>query len=253
MPTAWTGRTRAGRRRVVLDQDAEEPLDRAEQRPVDHVRALPRAVGGLVLDAEPARLLQVHLQGGQLPAAADGVPDVYVDLGCVEGAVALGDHVRQARLVERVLERRLGDRPLLGLADVLVRPGGQLRLEVGEAEVAQQPDDEGQQRGELVLQLVRVQKMCESSWVKPRARVRPCTTPDFSYRYTVRARTAAAAARGRTAARRVDQDGIGQFIGLGSRLTPSVPWAGTCRPCTTQVPGGDEQVSLVTWGVSTNS
>ena len=29
------------------------------------------------------------------------------------------------------------------------------------------------------------QKMCESSWVKPRARVRPCTTPDFSYRYTV--------------------------------------------------------------------
>src|SRR5919107_971112 len=27
--------------------------------------------------------------------------------------------------------------------------------------------------------------MCASSCVKPRARVRPCTTPDFSYRYTV--------------------------------------------------------------------
>ena len=31
----------------------------------------------------------------------------------------------------------------------------------------------------------RVQNTCASSWVKPRARSRPCTTPDISWRYTV--------------------------------------------------------------------
>ena len=102
------GRERAG---VVLDQDAEEPLDRAEQRPVDHVRALPGAVGGLVLDAEPAGLLEVDLERGHLPAPPDRVLDVHVDLGRVERALALGDHVRQAGLVQRVLERRLGGAP----------------------------------------------------------------------------------------------------------------------------------------------
>ena len=31
----------------------------------------------------------------------------------------------------------------------------------------------------------RVQKMWLSSWVKPRVRISPCSTPDFSNRYTV--------------------------------------------------------------------
>ena len=40
------GREGAG---VVLDEHADEPLDRAELRRVDHHRLLPGAVGGLVL------------------------------------------------------------------------------------------------------------------------------------------------------------------------------------------------------------
>src|SRR5215469_6987800 len=45
------GRERAS---VVLGEDAKEPLDRAEQGPVDHVWPLPAAVRRLVLDTEPA-------------------------------------------------------------------------------------------------------------------------------------------------------------------------------------------------------
>ena len=46
---------RRERARVVLGEHAEEPLDRAEQRAVDHHRPLPGAVGGGVLQLEAVR------------------------------------------------------------------------------------------------------------------------------------------------------------------------------------------------------
>ena len=82
----------------MLDQDPEEPLDGPEERPVDHLRPLPGPVGGGVLDTEPDRLLEVHLQGRQLPAQAIASLTCTSILG-VERALALGDHVRQAGLV----------------------------------------------------------------------------------------------------------------------------------------------------------
>jgi hypothetical protein len=48
-----------------------------------------------------------------------------------------------------MLQRDLGLLPLLRLADVLLRPGRQIRGEVGEAEIAEQVDDEPQQRGQF--------------------------------------------------------------------------------------------------------
>ena len=65
------GRERAG---VVLGQHPDEPLDGAELRRVDHHRLLPGAVGGLVFQAEPGRLVEVVLDGRHLPGAADRVP-----------------------------------------------------------------------------------------------------------------------------------------------------------------------------------
>src|SRR5205807_3995756 len=49
-------RKRAG---VVLDQNAEEALDRAPQRPVDHERLVATAVFADVLEAEAARQVEV--------------------------------------------------------------------------------------------------------------------------------------------------------------------------------------------------
>src|SRR5262249_41962401 len=46
---------------VVLDQDAEEALDRAEQRAMDHERLMLSAVLGDVFEAEAARQSEVEL------------------------------------------------------------------------------------------------------------------------------------------------------------------------------------------------
>ncbi len=81
---------------VVLDQDGEEPLDRAEQGPVEHDRPVPGVVGPHVLQAETLRMVEVALDGAELPGPADGVTHVDVDLRAVEGGVALLDLVGQA-------------------------------------------------------------------------------------------------------------------------------------------------------------
>ena len=68
------GRESAG---VVLGEDAEEPLDRPEQRSVDQHRALARTVGGGVFQLEAIRHVEIDLQRGHLPTAAQGVLDLH--------------------------------------------------------------------------------------------------------------------------------------------------------------------------------
>jgi hypothetical protein len=79
---------------------------------------------------------------------------VHVDLGCVEGALALGDDVGDVGGLDRHLQRGLGLVPLGDLADELVGARRQLGLELVEAEVAQQLQHELQQARELVGQLL---------------------------------------------------------------------------------------------------
>ena len=106
------GRERAGE---VLDQDADEPLERAEDRPVDHHRPLGLPVGVDVVELEALRQHgEVDLDGGDLPVAPQRVLDVDVDLRSVERAVARLQLVGQRRsALERVVQRLLGDVPLL--------------------------------------------------------------------------------------------------------------------------------------------
>src|SRR6266545_760439 len=79
------GRERPG---VVLGEHAEEPLDRPEQRPVDHDGPLARPVGRLVLQLEQLRQVEVDLDRRHLPGAPDGVLGLYRDLRAVEGRAA---------------------------------------------------------------------------------------------------------------------------------------------------------------------
>ena len=87
-------RERAG---VVLDQERDEPLEAAEDRPVDHHRPVLGVVGADVLQVEPLRHLVVELDRRALPLAADRVGDVEVDLRPVERAVALVERCRPDR------------------------------------------------------------------------------------------------------------------------------------------------------------
>jgi hypothetical protein len=151
----WTGASQGGQRAgVVLQHDGHEPLDGAEQRPMDHERAVASVVGAGVLQVESVRKLEVDLERRDLPAPSDRVADVHVDLGRVEGALPLGHEVVEARGVQRLLQGGLGLVPFLRGADERLRTGRQLRLELGQPEGAEQAQDELQQAGQLAAQLL---------------------------------------------------------------------------------------------------
>ena len=146
------GRERA---RVVLQQDGEEPLDGAEQRTVDHDRALLAAVGRRVLQVETLRQVEVELHRGHLPGAADGVLGLDGDLRAVEGGAARVGDQGQALLLGDLAEGLGGLLPHLVGADELLRVlGGQLQVEVCQTVVAQQVEDEGERLVELVGHLL---------------------------------------------------------------------------------------------------
>ena len=140
---------------VVLDEDAEEPLHRPEQRPVDHDRAVAGVVRARVLEAEELRQLEVDLDGGQLPRAADGVARLHRDLGPVERAATLVEHQVQVLLLRGLPEAlgRLG--PVLVRADRLIlRLRRQLQVELAQPVVAQERQHEPQQRLQLLRHLL---------------------------------------------------------------------------------------------------
>ena len=58
---------------VVLDEDAEEALDRAEEGAVDHDGLVGRAVFADVLEVEAGGEVPVELHGAELPEAAEDV------------------------------------------------------------------------------------------------------------------------------------------------------------------------------------
>ncbi len=73
---------------VVLDEDAEEAFDRAEERAVDHDGLVLFAVFAGVLELEAGGEVEVELDGGELPEAAEDVDEFDVDFGAVEGGFA---------------------------------------------------------------------------------------------------------------------------------------------------------------------
>src|SRR5579862_2741642 len=138
---------------VVLGEDADETLERAEQRAVHDDRGVLPVVGAHVREPEALRHLVVELDRPHLPRAAERVGHVQVDLRSVEGALPGRDDVLHAVALQRQLERRLGAVPLLVGAEALLRPGRELRARLEPEEVVEEPrviDD----RVDLLLDLV---------------------------------------------------------------------------------------------------
>ena len=77
----------------MLNQNTDEALDGAEAHAMQHDGALLGAVGVHVLQVKVERHLEVELDGTALPGTAERILQVEVDLGAVEGAVALVDLV----------------------------------------------------------------------------------------------------------------------------------------------------------------
>ena len=125
---------------VMLDEDADEPLERAEDGAVEHHRAVLLAVLADIGGVEPVGQHAVGLDGADLPGAADRVGQMEFELGRIEGALArqflpailLG---RPARGDDRVAKLGLGLVPHRVGAEALVGAKRQLDRVIVEAEV----------------------------------------------------------------------------------------------------------------------
>ena len=72
----------------MLDQDADEALERAEDRAVEHHRAMALAILADVARVEPLGEHGVGLDRADLPRPPDRVGQMEFELGRVEGAFA---------------------------------------------------------------------------------------------------------------------------------------------------------------------
>ena len=139
----------------VLDQDADEPLQRTVDGSVDRHRPDGLAV---LVDVRAVEAFgqhdQVDLDRRRLPFAAERVLDLDVDLGRVEGAVLGLDAVGLAERIQGGLDLRFGLLPQFRIAESLVRPGAE-----GEARLQPEPAVDlvhlAQKCLDLVLELVR--------------------------------------------------------------------------------------------------
>src|SRR6476469_9001702 len=97
----------------MLDQYAEEPLDRTEKCPVDHERPMFQIILAGVFQLKPLGQVKVQLDGSELPYTTDRVLDLDVDLRAVKSSLALDALVFDAPLVECRRQLRLSSCPIL--------------------------------------------------------------------------------------------------------------------------------------------
>ncbi len=140
----------------MLDEDSEKPLHRTQQRPVNHVGAPLLTLFVNVLQLKELRQVEVKLDCAELPFPTQGVLDLDVDLGAVECRFSLIDAIGDAGPVECLAQGLGRSLPELGRACRLGRvPGGEVGLEVPEAEGPQDIQAELQDAVDLIRHLVR--------------------------------------------------------------------------------------------------
>ena len=102
-----------------LDEVGDEPFHAADDAAVHHDRTVPIAIGAYVVQAEPLRLVEVDLNGGQAGLTPGGVGDLDVDLGTVEGRLAVRLLILQAGRLENVAQQTVRTSYISGLATYL--------------------------------------------------------------------------------------------------------------------------------------
>src|SRR5205823_11481806 len=136
---------------VVLDEPADEPLHAAEQRPVDHHRALSLSLLVHERDVEALGQVKVDLDRRPLPLAADRVAHLDVDLRRVEDTAALIHLVWDLADAECLTERGLRLVPHLIGAEAALRPCREIDLRIAVAEDAHELHGEIEDLADLLL------------------------------------------------------------------------------------------------------
>lgn len=149
----------------MLNQNTDEALDGAKAHAVQHDGALLGAAGVYVLQVKVERHLEVELDGTALPSAAERVLQVEVDLGAVEGAVALVDLIVHMQLLQSGAQALLGARPVLVGTHGVLGAGRKLNV-VLKAKLLVHGVDEVDHAHDLVGQLVGTHKQVSVVLVK---------------------------------------------------------------------------------------
>lgn len=143
--------------RKVLNQNTDKALDGAKAHAMQHDGTLLGAVGVHVLQVKVERHLEVELDGAALPGTAERVLQMEVNLGAVEGAVALVDLVVHMQLLQSSAQALLGARPVLVRTHGVLGAGGKLNV-VLKAKLLVHGVDEVDHAHDLVGQLVGAYK-----------------------------------------------------------------------------------------------
>ena len=102
----------------MLDDHRQKAFRRTHYGTMDHHRRVLLVVLGDVGESQPRRLNEIHLDGGELPLAAEHVVGEEVCLGTVEGGFAFGFPVVHLILVERSAQGGFGLVPPFRVIDI---------------------------------------------------------------------------------------------------------------------------------------
>ena len=119
----------------MLNQNAEEPFNGAEQRAVQHNRLVLFAVFADIGNVKTLRQVHVDLNCAALPFAADGVAEDEFQFRTVESALAFVDFILVAMLFQCARQRLFGNIPDFVGTDTLFRTGRKVNLYLVKAEV----------------------------------------------------------------------------------------------------------------------
>ena len=122
---------------------------------MDHDRTLARAVGGHVLEGEALRQIEIELDRGALPHPADGILDLEVDLGAVEGTAALIHLVGPPLAIEGFDQALGGELPHRVVADRFLGTRGEVDLVAAEIEGGEDLLGEIEDRQDFTCDLLR--------------------------------------------------------------------------------------------------
>ncbi len=113
---------------VVLDEDTDEAFDAAKNDAVEHHRPVLLAVLTDVAEIKFLRHEEIQLDGAALPGTAQGVFQVKVDLGAVEGAVTFINGIGHLQSLQGLAQGAGSCLPYLFRPHGISGPGGKLNV-----------------------------------------------------------------------------------------------------------------------------
>src|SRR3990172_1624619 len=139
---------------VMLDQDTEEPLQRPEERTVNHEGTMRPVIVPHIADIETLRQVEVELDGRALPGPTEGILHLQVDLRPIEGTPPLLNLILDSRTVGRPAQRHGRLVPQGRVPHRLIRSSCDKGLVLVEAECAQEEQTEIDGPGDLFHHLL---------------------------------------------------------------------------------------------------